>query len=74
MRVIEGISKTEIGNRITYLRERRGLTQTQLTLRAGMANSSLSHIESGIQYPSLSNLVRLCRALSVSADHVLGLD
>jgi transcriptional regulator with XRE-family HTH domain len=69
------MSTTEIGtipDRLKSLREQRGLTQTELGTRAGIAAASISHFETGQRLPSLESLVRLADALEVSVDALLG--
>ena len=53
-------------------REMRGLTQTELGSRAGMAAASVSHFETGVRAPSLESLVKLADALDVPVDALLG--
>ncbi len=53
-------------------RERRGLTQSQLGARAGIAAGAISHFETGQRLPSLESLVRLAEALECSLDQLLG--
>jgi transcriptional regulator with XRE-family HTH domain len=59
-------------NRLRAFREMRGLTQSELGARAGMAAASVSHFETGQRIPSLDSLVRLADALEVSTDALLG--
>jgi transcriptional regulator with XRE-family HTH domain len=54
------------------LRERRGLTQSELGALADMAAASVSHFETGQRLPSLDSLVKLADALEVSIDTLLG--
>lgn len=55
-------------------RERRGLTQVAVANRARMSAGAVSHFETGLREPSLTNLRRLCIAIDVSADALLDLD
>lgn len=63
---------TDFARRLQALREQRGLTQTQLGQRAGMAPAAISHFETAQRVPSLESFVRLVDALEVSADSLLG--
>ena len=58
--------------RIRKARDELGLSQADLARRAGLQQSALSHYESGTRRPSFTNLKRLCRALNVSADYLIG--
>jgi transcriptional regulator with XRE-family HTH domain len=63
---------TEFARRLQTLREQRGLTQTQLGQRAGMASAAISHFETAQRVPSLESFAKLVDALEVSADSLLG--
>ena len=66
--------KYEIGNKIRYFRELRGLTQTELGRLIGVSNSRISNWEQGINRPDADILVLLCQSLDVSADELLDID
>ena len=53
-------------------RELRGLTQSQLGARAGIAPAAVSHFETGQRMPSLDSLLKLAVALDCSIDVLLG--
>lgn len=55
-----------MGSRITALRKQRGLTQAGLAQHSGIPQPNLSRIEREEQDPTLSTLLRICRALEVS--------
>lgn len=61
------------GAAIRTERVRRGLSQQALCASCGMRQRRLSRIELGQREMRASELVRLCAALQVSADTVLGL-
>lgn len=54
-------------------RRRAGWTQSQLAARSGLSFGWISGIELGRHVPCVENLVRLCLALGVSVDGVLGM-
>jgi transcriptional regulator with XRE-family HTH domain len=54
------------------LRELRGLTQTEMGARSGIAAASISHFETGQRVPSIASLVKIADALQVSTDVLLG--
>ena len=55
-------------------RERRALSQTDLAARSGVAKVTISRLENGHAAARPSTIRRLCRALDVSPDQLLGLD
>lgn len=64
---------TPIGKRLRLVREHRGLDQPAVRAIVGVAASTYSHWETGKTYPTIDQLVALCRGLNVSADVLLGL-
>jgi transcriptional regulator with XRE-family HTH domain len=60
------------GKQLQKLRTRRGLTQEQLAVTAGLSRTFLTRLELGQHDPSLSTLVRLAKALRVSVTELLG--
>lgn len=66
--------KYEIGAKIRYFRELRGLNQKELASRIGVSNSRISNWEQGINRPDADILVLLCQALEVSADELLDMN
>lgn len=51
----------------------RGLTQRMLATRIGTTEVSISRYLKGKRIPSADVLYKLCKALDVSADYLLGL-
>jgi transcriptional regulator with XRE-family HTH domain len=60
------------GEQIQRLRARRGLTQEQLALKAGLVRVYVTKLEQGEHDPTLTMLVRLAKALRVSVTELLG--
>ena len=60
------------GKQLQRLRIRRGLTQEQLAVTAGLSRTFLTRLELGQHNPSLSTLVRVAKALRVSVTELLG--
>ena len=58
--------------RLRSAREHRGLTQAQVATAAGLSAAAISHFERGQREPNLANLRRLCQALSVRSDTLVG--
>ena len=63
--------KKSINERIHDLRERSGLTQSDLAIQLGMTRSGVNAWEMGISKPSLENLVILSRILHTTTDYLL---
>lgn len=53
---------------VRSLRSNAGLSQYELAVRAGMAQSAISNYESGRKVPSLTTLARLAEAAGVALD------
>mgnify|MGYP003544627240 FL=1 len=64
--------KKSINERIHDLRERSGLTQSDLAIQLGMTRSGVNAWEMGISKTSLENLVILSRILHTTTDYLLG--
>jgi transcriptional regulator with XRE-family HTH domain len=58
-------SKTILGNRIRYLRKKRGLSQEKLAELLEISPNSVSRIECGVHYPSLDTLENISIILGV---------
>jgi len=66
-------AKTSFPETLANIRMRRGWSQHELAVRSGIANTTISRIESGHRLPDLENFRKLAQALEVSADELLGL-
>ncbi len=62
---------TRVGANIKYEREKAGLTQEQFSEIVGIGPKSLSAIERGVVGVSLSTLLKICDALSISSNSLL---
>jgi transcriptional regulator with XRE-family HTH domain len=60
------------GQQLQRLRIRRGLTQEQLAVKAGLVRVYLTKLEQGEHDPTLSVLVRLAKVLRVPVRELLG--
>lgn len=65
------ITKEELGRRIAAARKDRNLIQSQLAYRTKMNTAALSHIESGLCYPSVPSLIKICAALRLDVRELL---
>lgn len=61
----------DIGNRITELRKRLRWTQEELAEKADLTPQFVSYAESGKRAMRPENLLKLSKALNVSADYLL---
>ena len=66
------LTKSEIGRRLRALRDERGMTQVELAQAMGIHQTNLSQMERGIRGVGTRQLLKLCRALKVSPDKILG--
>lgn len=55
------------GERLRAVRIQRGLSQSELAKRAGLAQSAISQFERGLDTPRLQTLSRLAVSLGISA-------
>ena len=63
-----------LGERLSAVRERRGLTQGEVARRIGLPQQAISRLERGERHHVRSDvLARLAIALDISADVLLGL-
>ncbi|WP_375757989.1 helix-turn-helix domain-containing protein [Corallococcus exercitus] len=61
-----------IGDAARAARTRLGLTQAEMAKRVGLAHSVYSRMERGRMLPSVSTLQRMCGALGVTPDELMG--
>jgi transcriptional regulator with XRE-family HTH domain len=59
------------GKRLRQLRERAGLSQRALSIKADVGVMACSRIERGAVQPTLSTLQAFAKALNVSVDELL---
>lgn len=65
MKPLKKISEYSVGERIEYLRQKRGVTQSDLAKLADLSQSSIAQIEGNKKDPSLQSLIKIARALDV---------
>ena len=63
-----------IGERIRFLRDKAGYTQTYLAKKLGVSRSAVNGWEMSVAIPSLANIIELSKIFNVSADYLLCLD
>lgn len=64
----------QLGDRLSELREDRGLTQLQLSTILHISNSSISAYETGERAPSIDTLIAFSQYFDVTTDYLLGLN
>lgn len=62
-----------IGKRIKQARKKAGLTQKELAEKIGAANGTIGQYERNLRSPTYNNLIKLCNALSVSLNALVGM-
>ena len=61
------------GTRLKEVRKENGLSQMELGREVNVSGTTISQYESDLRFPDQTTLVNLCRALTVSADYLMGL-
>jgi transcriptional regulator with XRE-family HTH domain len=67
------VTPKEVGQRIKKIRKERHWTQEELAKKIIIARPCIAYYENGDRYPTVPTLIRLCEALDVSSDWLLGL-
>jgi len=60
--------KKMIGSRIQEIRNKKGITQDQLSEKVGISSKYLSSIERGKENPTLNTILKMARSLDVMPD------
>ncbi|MBQ8146020.1 MAG: helix-turn-helix transcriptional regulator [Clostridia bacterium] len=63
-----------ICDRIKLLREKSGMTQSELSRKLGITRSGVNAWEMGLSIPSTQYVVELALLFNVSTDYLLGLN
>ncbi|MBQ3015482.1 MAG: helix-turn-helix transcriptional regulator [Clostridia bacterium] len=63
-----------IGDKIRYLRDKSGYTQTYLAKRLGISRSAVNSWEMSLSMPSVGNIVEMSNIFHVSTDYLLSND
>ncbi len=61
-----------IGNRLAFLRDQRGLTQEELASSLGISRAALSHYEKNRREPDTETLGKVADLFQVSLDYLVG--
>jgi transcriptional regulator with XRE-family HTH domain len=62
---------SNLGRNVRQMRERRGLSQSQLAKLAGVPRATWTHLESGDANPTLAVLIKAANALQVRLEELL---
>lgn len=60
------------GDRIALLREKRGLTQEELSNKIGISRAALSHYETNRREPDYETINKIANYFNVTVDYLLG--
>ena len=63
-----------LAEKIKSLRERMGMTQSDLARQMGLTRSSVNAWEMGLSVPSTQYIVELAKTFEVSTDYLLGME
>lgn len=63
-----------LAEKIKLLREKAGLTQSEVSRMLGLSRSSVNAWEMGLSVPSTQYIVELAKKFNVSTDYLLGMD
>ncbi len=66
--------KKEIGNRISYLLNKNGISQKELADRINISESVVSRYISGDREPKANVIANLATALRTTSDYLLGIE
>ena len=59
------------GENLARCRKRANLSQEELSVRASLHRTEISHLERGLRLPRVDTLVKLVGSLEISADELL---
>jgi putative transcriptional regulator len=62
------MAEHRLGNRLKEHRERAGLTQTELALRAGVSRKTVNTVENGVFVPSTMLALTLAQVLGTTVE------
>lgn len=61
-----------LGEELREARKAAGYSQEQLSFKAGLDRTYISHLENGHKSPTVDSLFKICRVLGVAASDLLG--
>ena len=72
-KAIDKQRRKEFAERLQDVRQKAGLKQSDLAAKVGIAPTTVANYEQGRSDPQIPMLIRICNALSCSANELLGL-
>lgn len=60
-----------VADRIRYLRDKSGMTQTDLAKKLGISRSAVNSWEMSLSMPSLANIVEMSQIFHIDVDYIL---
>jgi transcriptional regulator with XRE-family HTH domain len=72
MLLLGGHKMIKCGDRIANLREKRGLTQEELSSKLGISRAALSHYETNRREPDYETLRNIANYFDITLDYLLG--
>ena len=60
-----------IADRIRYLRDKLGMTQTDLAKKLGISRSAVNSWEMSLSSPSLSNIIEMSQIFHLDVDYLI---
>lgn len=62
-----------ISDRIRFLRDKVGMTQTDLAKKLGISRSAVNSWEMSLSLPSISNIIEMTQIFHISSDYLLSI-
>ncbi len=72
LKLKRGETEMDIGKRIRYYRQQRGLTQRDFAKKLCISTQAVSKWENGHTFPDLPTFIRIAELLYVSLDNLAG--
>jgi transcriptional regulator with XRE-family HTH domain len=69
---MRGLIMLKYGDRIAHLREKRSLTQEELSNKIGISRAALSHYETSRREPDYETINKIANFFNVTIDYLLG--
>jgi transcriptional regulator with XRE-family HTH domain len=65
------VKRSKVGQRIRLARIKLGLTQKELAHKLKISQPSIAGWETGVNYPTAKNLLKLSEALKIPIDEIM---
>lgn len=60
------VAEKNVLKKLKYYREKKNISQFELSLESGVSQNMITYIETGKRTPTLRTLIKLCYALQIS--------